>query len=88
MNGGMDDRYIQEVARLIASEDARGPKACSRCGCTKVITAAVPVDPETLGVPCLPITYCKLCDADDPTAAEMFAYLDDALRRDLDDGTP
>lgn len=82
MNGGMDDRYIQEVARLIASEDARRPKNCPRCGGGKLITAAVPVDPETLGVPCLPITYCRVCDSDDPTATEMFAYLDEALRHD------
>jgi hypothetical protein len=77
MDGAMDERYIQEVARLIAGTDS--PRSCGRCGGLGVVTAAVPVDVQTLGVPCLPITYCRRCDAADPQAAELFAYLDEAL---------
>lgn len=83
----MDDRYLQEVARLIAGAEAAGPMSCSRCGGLAVVTAAVPVDPDTLGVPCLPVTYCRTCDAGDPGAAEMFAYIDEAMRRqEAEDG--
>ncbi|GLZ10872.1 hypothetical protein Acsp04_11070 [Actinomadura sp. NBRC 104425] len=76
----MDDRYIEEVARLIAQADA--PAACPGCGGHDQITAAVPLDPDTAGVAAIPVTYCRTCDAGDPTAAEIFACMDRALRDD------
>ncbi|MGI5163045.1 hypothetical protein ACQEU3_01645 [Spirillospora sp. CA-253888] len=78
----MDDRYIQEVARLIARADARGPRSCPSCGGREVVTAAVPLDADTIGVAAIPVTYCRVCDAADPAVAEMFACVDEALRGD------
>ncbi|WP_131741359.1 hypothetical protein [Actinomadura roseirufa] len=78
----MDDRYIEEVARLIASTDASGPRSCPVCGGLDVITAAVPLDPDTIGVAAIPVTYCRACDIADPAVAEMFARVDEALRRE------
>ncbi|MGK5550337.1 hypothetical protein ACSNOI_01870 [Actinomadura kijaniata] len=81
----MDDRYIQEVARLIARADARGPRACELCGGREVLTAAVPLDPDTIGVAAIAITYCRACDGGDPAVAEMFARLDAAADETADD---
>ncbi|WP_329520382.1 hypothetical protein [Spirillospora sp. NBC_01491] len=78
----MDDRYIEEVARLIARSDARGARPCSVCGGREVVNAAVPLDPDTIGVAAIAVAYCRDCDAGDPVAAEMFARLDEALRSD------
>lgn len=77
----MDDRYIEEVARLIARKDAAGPRPCFRCGGHDVLTAAVPLDPDTIGVAAIPVIYCRACDIADPGVAEMFARVDEALRR-------
>lgn len=76
----MDDRYIEEVARLIARSDAQGVQPCSVCGGREVVNAAVPLDPDTIGVAAIAVAYCRDCDADDPVAAEMFDRIDEAMR--------
>lgn len=80
----MDDRYIREVARLIARADARGPESCEVCGGREVLTAAVPLDPDTIGVAAIPVVYCRVCDGGDPAVAEMFARVDES-RDDAED---
>ncbi len=79
----MDEEYIEAVARLQAAEAEGRPRTCERCGGRSVIVAAVPVDPG-LGAACLPVTYCRTCDADHPEAAGMFAAFDEVKGRPED----
>jgi hypothetical protein len=73
----MDDRYIDEVARLIEKEVRRHRSVeCPRCGGLDTLTEAVPLDPEV--VSCVPVVRCRHCDADDPRIAEIFAHVDQA----------
>jgi hypothetical protein len=71
----MDDRYIDEVARLIEREIRRHRRAvCPKCGGNDTLTEAVPLDPDVTS--CLPVVRCRACDGDDPAVAETFERLD------------
>jgi hypothetical protein len=76
----MDEEYIEAVARLLAAEANAQPRVCERCGGGDMIVAAVPVDPD-LGTACLPVAYCRTCDATAPEAAGMFAAFDEVKGR-------
>jgi hypothetical protein len=76
----MDDDYIEAVAKLLAAEAVTKPRCCEHCGGRNVIIAAVPLDPS-LGEACLPVVYCRDCDAEAPEAAEMFAAFDEVRER-------
>ena len=79
----MDDEYIEAVAKLLAAEADARHRTCERCGGSDVIVAAVPLDPS-LGAACIPVTYCRYCDADASEAAEIFAAFDEVKGQGLE----